>query len=187
MAILVGNNTSETTNKGLTNGVVRLKATAFVAVADGTATSAFVKVIDWADEITSRAKVVVWNSGGTQIGISDPITVPITTAAFVSAAFSSPFAITNGASYFLGVIVQSGTVDWYHSSSTFACTDSGGTYTYASPGGALTTGSTAIIPVGDVGHQPEGHGRRWWQGDEEHTLESTGREHRDGLEDAQLI
>lgn len=143
MALLVGNNTNETSNIGLTNGVVRLKATAFVASASGTATSAFVKVIDWADEITSRAKVVVWDSGGTVIGISDPITVPITTAAFVSAAFSSPFSITNGLSYYLGVIVQSGTVDCYHSAATFACTDAGGTYSYASPGGATITGSTA--------------------------------------------
>lgn len=143
MALLVGNNTNETNNRGPTNGVARLYMNTFAAVATGTATSAFVKVVDWADEITSRGKVIVWNAAGTQIAISDEITIPPTTPAFASAAFSTPFAITNGVGYYLGLIVNSGTVDWYHDALTFQCIDAGGTYTYASPAGATVTGSTA--------------------------------------------
>lgn len=149
MALLVGDNSAAyATNRGLTSGVARYLVAGHVAVASGTATSAWIRFIDWAESGAS-AKIIVFDSGGTQLAISDAFAVPIVLG-FASGAFSSPPAIVLGQTYFLAVIVSTGQVDWYHDANTFLGQDCGGTYSFASPGGATLAGTTANVGNGAI-------------------------------------
>lgn len=144
MATLVGDSSTYATAKGLTNSVARYVAAGYVAQFSGSATSAFVRALDWAGLTTSRIKVIVFNSLGAQIGTSDEITVPIVLG-WASATFTTAVPIVSGQTYYLAVLVNSGTVDWYSDANTFLGIDCAGTYTYASPAGATFAGSTANI------------------------------------------
>lgn len=141
---LVGDtSTAYATNKGLTNGVARYITAGYTASNSGSAAEGCVRLLDWASS-GSSFKVIVFDSGGTQLGISNAQSTP-TVLGFACATFSSPPSITSGNTYYLAVIVNTGQVDWYHDTNTFLGTDCGGTYTYASPGGATLAGSGANV------------------------------------------
>lgn len=141
---LVGNTTNNVTTTGLTNGVATFLTTGYVAAASGQVDSALVKVRDFADQTTSRVKILVWNSVGTLIAISEPAIVPISSVPdYVVATFKTPFSITSGQTYFLGVIPNSGQVDWFVGGATFQCSDATGTYSYNDPSGAVVSGASA--------------------------------------------
>lgn len=141
---LVGDTSTSYTNaKGLTNAVARYITAGYVAVASGSAAEGCVRIIDWAGS-GSNFKIIVFNSGGTQLAISNATASP-TVLGFACATFASPPTITSGSTYMLAVIVNTGQVDWYSDAATFQGTDCGGSYTFASPGGATLSGSTANI------------------------------------------
>lgn len=147
--IQVGDSNTYAVSKGFTNAVARYITSGYVAAASGYATDAFVRLIDWAGVTTSRAKVIVFSSGGVQLGISNELTIPVALG-WVTATFPTAVPISAGQTYYLAVIVNSGTVDWYTDANTFLGTDCGGTYSYASPGAATLSGSAANIGNGGV-------------------------------------
>jgi len=155
--LLAGDNNATYANaKGLTNGVARYITAGYVAVASGTATQGCVRLLDWAGS-GSSFKIIVFNSGGTQLAISNATASP-TVLGFACATFASPPTITSGLTYFLAVVVSTGQVDWYASAATFQGTDCGGTYSFASPGGATLAGATANIGASGIYVQGAGGG-----------------------------
>jgi|KBSMisStaDraftv2_1062788.scaffolds.fasta_scaffold00145_4 hypothetical protein len=155
--LLVGDNNATYANaKGLTNGVARYITAGYVAVASGSAAQGCVRILDWAGS-GSNFKIIVFNSGGTQLAISNATASP-TVLGFACATFASPPTITSGQTYFLAVVVNTGQVDWYSSATTFQGTDCGGTYSFASPGGATLAGTGANIGASAIYVQATGGG-----------------------------